>query len=415
MAETKIKLSKSSKQKILIAVIVLLIIGFVIGECLSVLSVNIETQTAITATVYDIVETRAVVIRDEKAVEGLSGITVPAVADGEKVNTGGEIAMAFSSAENAERYSSFRALEEKHKYYTELENTSIGNVTDIELLEKNILTDVNSYIRSAGRNDISTADDFALEVNDDLIRRSILVGEKVDFSQTISDIEGKLSQIDLSSCKPTGYVTADKAGFYSKYTDGCENMIDYSKVKDMSIEDFNECLNNAVSAKGSTMNGGKVIHSFVWYFACVVSAEDVAGLRDGYNTQVVVKSTDTELKCTVVKGADVALSADQTLLILSCNEMDKNIASMRLEDIEIRVKSYTGIKVNSSAVHYKDGEKGVYALVSNIAKWRRADVLYTGDGYVILSYDDPDIKNGIKLYDKIIIRGRDVYDGRVFA
>ncbi|GFI71049.1 hypothetical protein IMSAG250_00236 [Clostridiales bacterium] len=415
MAETKIKLSKSAKQKILIAVIILLIVGFVIGECISVLSVNIETQTATATTVYDTIETRAVVIRDEKAVGAISGITIPAVEDGEKVNAGGEIAMSFSSAENAERYSNFRVLEEKHKYYTDLENTSIGNVTDLELLEKNILDDVNSYIRAAGRNDINAADDLALNVNDDLTKRAILVGETVDFSPVISDIEGRISQIDLSSCKPTGYVTADKAGFYSKYTDGCENMIDYSKVKRMSIEDFNACLNNAVSAKGSTSDGGKVINSFIWYFACVVSAEDVAGLRDGYNAQVVVKSTDTELKCTVVKGADVALSADQTLLILSCNEMDKNISSMRLEDIEIRVKSYTGIKVNSSAVHDKDGEKGVYALVSNIAKWRRADVLYTGDGYVILSYDDPDVQNGIKLYDKIIIRGRDVYDGRVFA
>lgn len=415
MAETKIRLSKSSKQKILIAVIVLLIIGFVVGECVSVLSVSIETQTAMTTTVYDTIETRAVVIRDEKAVEALSGITIPAVADGEKVNAGGEIAMSFSSAESAEQYSNFRALEEKHKYYTDLGSTSVGNVTDIELLERNILSDVNSYIRSAGRKDISAAEDFALEVNDDLTRRAILVGETVDFSQVISDIESKISQIDVSSCKPTGYVTADKAGFYSKYTDGCENMIDYSKVKDMSIEDFNECLTNAVSAKGSAANGGKVINSFIWYFACVVSAEDVAGLRNGYNTQVVVKSTDKELKCTVVRGADAALSADQTLLILSCNEMDKSISSMRLEDIEIRVKSYTGIKVNSSAVHDRDGEKGVYALVSNIAKWRRADILYTGDGYVILSYDDPDIKNGIKLYDKIIIRGRDVYDGRVFA
>ncbi|MDE5995945.1 MAG: hypothetical protein K2G56_03415 [Eubacterium sp.] len=295
MAKPKIRLSKSSKQKILIAVIVLLIISFVIGECVSVLSVNIETQTAMVATVYDTVETRAVVIRDEKAVEGLSGITIPAVADGEKVNTGGEIAMSFSSAENAQRYATFRALEEKHKYYTDLENTATGNVTDIELLERNILTDINSYIRSAGRNNISAADAFALDVNDDLTRRSILIGEAVDFSQTISDIEGKLSQIDVSSCKPTGYVTADKAGFYSKYTDGCENMIDYSKVKNMSIQDFNECLTNAVSAKGSTTNGGKVIKSFIWYFACVVSAEDVAGLRDGYNAQVVVKSTDTEL------------------------------------------------------------------------------------------------------------------------
>lgn len=415
MAETKMKLSKSFKQKILIAVILLLIVGFVVGECVSVLSAGLETQVATETTVYDTIETRAVVIRDEKAVEGFSGITVPAVADGEKVNAGGEIAMSFSSAESAQKYSDFLSLEDKHKYYTDLENTFVGSVTDIELLEKNILNDVNSYIRSAGRNDISSADDFALEVNDGLTQRDLLVGEAVDFSSVISGIEGKLSQIDVSSCKPTGYVTADRAGFYSKYTDGCENMIDYSKVKDMSIEDFNECLNNAVSAKGSVSSGGKIISSFVWYFACVVNAEDVEGLRDGYNTQVVVKSTDTELKCTVVKGADVALNADQTLLILSCNEMDKSISSMRLEDIEIRVKGYTGIKVNSSAVHDKGGEKGVYALVSNIAKWRRADILYTGDGYVILSYNDPDINNGIKLYDKIIIRGRDVYDGRVFA
>ena len=415
MAETKRKLSKSVKQKILIAVIILLIAGFVIGECVSVLSVSLETQVAMATTVYDTIETRAVVIRDEKAVEGLSGISIPAVADGEKVNTGGEIAMLFSSAENAERYSRFLDLEEKHKYYTDLENTAVGNVADIQLLERNILADVNKYIRAAGRNDINAVDNCALDVNDVLTRREILVGEAVDFSQVLSDIEGKLSQIDISSCKPTGYVTADKAGFYSKYTDGCENMFNYSKIKDMSIEDFTQCLQNATSAKGSVTNGGKVIKSFVWYFACVVDAEEVAGLRDGYNTQVVVKSTDTELKCTVIKGADVALSADQTLLILACNEMDKNISSMRLEDIEIRVKGYTGIKVNKSAVHDKEGEKGVYALVSNIAKWRRADILYTGDDYVILSYDDPDINNGIKLYDKIIIRGRDVYDGRVFA
>lgn len=415
MAKRKFVLPKNVKPKIVIAVIILLILGFVIGECVSVLSVNIETQVAMTTTVYDTIETRAVIIRDEKAVEGIDGIVLPAVADGEKVNAGGKIAMSFSSAENAEKYANYLVLEEKHKHYTELENTAVGNVTDIELLEKNILSDVNSYIRSIGRNELNSADEYAFNVNDDLTKREILVGEHVDFSSSISEIEGKLANIDVSSCKPTGYITAPKAGFYSKYTDGCENMIDYSKVKTMSVKNFDECLNNALSAKGSTMKGGKIISSFIWYFACVVNAEDVAGLQDGQNAQVIVKSTDKELKCTIVKGADVALSADKTLLILSCNEMDKNISSMRLEDIEIRVKSYTGIKVNSSAVHDLNGEKGVYALVSNIAKWRRADILYTGDGYVILSYDDPDIKNGIKLYDKIIIRGRDVYDGRVFA
>ncbi len=415
MVKNRKKLSALSRQNIFIAVIILIIVGIILGECISVLNIRLQTQVAEAATVYDIIETRALVIRDEKAVEGLSGIAIPAAADGEKVHTGGEIAMMFPSAENAQRYAEFQELEEKHKYYTDMSNTAVGSVTDIEVLEKNILSNVNGYIRSAGRNDLNRANAYALDINDNFTRRSLLVGETVDFSSVISDIENQISAADVSSCKPTGYVKAEKAGYYSRYSDGCEGVFDYSKVKDMTVDTFSEYLKTAVEAKGTVQNGGKIISSFVWYLACVVSAEDVDGLRDGYNTQVVVKSTDTELKCTVVKGADVALSADQTLLLLSCNEMDKDILSMRLEDIEIRVKSYNGIKVDSRAVHDKDGEKGVYALVSNIAKWRRAEILYTGNGYVILSYNDPDIKNGIKLYDKIIVRGRDVYDGKVFA
>ena len=415
MVKRKNRLSAAAKQNILIAVILIVIAAVIIGECVSVLNIRLQTQVAEATTVYDTIETRALVIRDEKAVEGINGITIPAVADGEKVNAGGEIAMFFPSAENAERYANFCQLEEKHKYYTDMANTAVGSVTDIEVLESSILSDVNAYIRAAGRKDLSKANSCALDANDNFTRRELLVGETVDFSAVISDIENQISAADVSSCKPTGYVKADKAGYYSAYTDGCESIFDYSKVKDMNTETFSEYLKTAVEAKGTVKNGGKIISSFVWYLACVVNADEVDGLRDGYNTQVVIKSTDTVLKCTVVKGADVALSADQTLLVLSCNEMDKDILSMRLEEIEVRVKSYNGIKVDSRAVHDKDGEKGVYALVSNIAKWRRADILYTGDGYVILSYDDPDIKNGIKLYDKIIIRGRDVYDGKVFA
>lgn len=415
MAEKRKKLSRIAKQNIFTAVAVLLVIGVIAFECISVLNIRLQTQVAYEATVYDTVETQALFIRDEKAVEGLQGITIPAVSDGEKVHAGGEIAMQFSSAENAERYSRFKALEEKRKYYSDLLNTDVGSVTDIEILERNIRSDVNDFIRAAGRGKMDSANSSALSVSDNLTKRMLLVGESVDLSAKIADIEKQIADFDISSCAPVGYVKADKAGYYSKYTDGCERAFDYSKVKDMNVETFNEYLKIAASAEGNLNGGGKVINSFAWYMACVVNAQDVEGLRDGYNTHVVVKSTETELKCTVVKGADVSLNSEQTLLVLSCNEMDKDISSMRLEDIEIRVKGYTGIKVNSAAVHDIDGEKGVYALVSNIAKWRRAEVLYTGDGFVILSYDDPEIRNGIKLYDKIIISGRDVYDGKVFA
>ena len=397
------------------AIIVILILVFVAAECFSVLNVSLRTQTAYIATVYDTIDTRALFIRDEKEASAVSGIAVATVSDGEKVAAGGNIAMLFASAENAQKYTTYLELEEERRHYIDMINVTVGSVTDIEMLENNIISDVNGFIRSAAHADMTGAQEYSLGVNDNLTKRSLLIGNEIDFTAVLEDIDSRISAIDVSSCKPSGYVTAEESGFYSRYTDGCEGIFDYSAINELDLNTFNSYLTRAVSAKGTALGNGKIISSFTWYLCCVVNSEDVIGLENGDKLEVIVKSANKTLNCKIVRGADTSLGAMQTLLVLSCNEMDKDISSMRLEDIEIRVKSYTGVKVSSSAVHDLDGEKGVYALVSNIAKWRRADILYTGEDYVLLSFDDPDIRNGIKLYDEIIIGGKDVYDGKVFA
>lgn len=397
------------------AVIVILIIAFVAAECFSVLNVSIKTQTAYVATVYDTIDTRALFIRDEREAKAASGVAVATVSDGEKVAAGGNIAMLFSSEENAQKYTNYLELERERQHYIDMINVTVGSVTDIEMLESNIVSDVNGFIRSAAHSDTAAAQEHSLGINDNLTKRSLLIGDEIDFSAVLQDIESRMNAIDVASCKPSGYVTSDDSGFYSRYTDGCEGVFDYSAIDELDIDTFNGYLTKAVSAKGSSLGSGKIISSFKWYMCCVVNAEDVTGLENGDRIEVVVKSANKTLKCKIVSGADATLGAMQTLLVLSCGEMDTDLSSMRLEDIEIRVKSYTGIKVSPSAVHDVDGKKGVYALVSNVAKWRRADILYTGEDFVILSYDDPDISGGIKLYDEIIISGKDVYNGKVFA
>ena len=92
---------------------------------------------------------------------------------------------------------------------------------------------------------------------------------------------------------------------------------------------------------------------------------------------------------------------------------DEN-AALRAENIEIRFKSYEGIKAPSSALHIKDGKKGVYVLISSQVKFRQADILYSNDDYVLLSYD-ASASNGIRIYDKIITQGKDLEDGKVYT
>lgn len=397
------------------AAIVIAILVFVAVECFSVLNVSLKTQTAYVATVYDTVDAQALIIRDERVAESGSGVAVATVSDGEKVAAGGSIAMIFSSSENAQQYANYLELEKEREYYIDLINVSVGSVTDIERLESDIISDVNGFIRSAARGDADDIQDYSYNLNDDFTKRSLLIGDQIDLSAVLQEINDKISAINLDSCKPSGYVTAESSGYYSRYSDGLEGAFEYSSVGDLDIDTLNSFITQAKSASGTVQGSGKLINNYVWYLCCAVDSEDIVGLENGDNLKVYIKSANKEISCKIVSGAESTLGSAQTVLVLSCNEMNSDISTMRLEDIEIRVRSYTGIKVSSSAVHELDGEKGVYALVSNIAKWRRADILYTGEDYVILSYNDPDISNGIKLYDEIIIRGKDVKDGKVFA
>ena len=69
---------------------------------------------------------------------------------------------------------------------------------------------------------------------------------------------------------------------------------------------------------------------------------------------VALKDSDKVIECEVVSGATLDLGVKEAVLILRSSEMDSELASMRLENIEIRFNEYTGFKVPSSAIHIND-------------------------------------------------------------
>lgn len=403
-----------NKQTAAIVFVLLLIFAYVVLQCLSVVNVRLKTQTALTSTVYETIDTKALVIRDEHIVASTGGsVTVPSVADCEKVKSGGEIAGIFSSDENAKAYSDYLALSNELSYYMEMESQAVGQVTDVESLDADILQNVNSYIRSNASCDMAEAQIYADELNDKFTRRQLLIGNEIDFSSIIKDIEARIAAININSCRPTGYVTADSSGIFSRYSDGLEAAFDYNNVTQLDTETLGSYISEAENTAQAD-NLGKLITSFEWYFCAVVPADSVSMLKNGSTVDVALSGSDEIYKCRIVSGAEPALGAEETSLILMCDNMNSDIASLRLADIQIRVHSYTGIRMPAEAVHINNGEKGVYALVSSVVEWRKADIIYTGDNYVVLSYN-PEESGGIKLYDQVIIQGKELHDGKVYA
>lgn len=401
------------KDSIAIIVVIALILAYIGYQCYSVTNIGLQTQTAVTTTVYECIDAQALIIRDEQVIKNSgSAITVPALASGDKVNVGGNVAITFSSSESANAYSKYNDIQNQLAYYDSLESQTVGQAANVESINGKIDDYVDQYIRASYNNKNLEANSEKL--NGALVQRQLIIGEKIDFSTVTQDLR-KQAESYASSSKAAGYITTDVSGVFSSYTDGYEDIVPYDKAEEQTVDSIKSAMKKVNKTNDSSGNIGKLITSYNWYIEMVVPADKVVNLRNGQNVTIALKDNDdTMLNVEIIDGAEPDMGAKETLLILKSNDMNAELASLRLEDVELRFKAYEGIKVPMEALHVSGEKKGVFALISSQVRFRQADVIYSEDDWVLLSYDK-DSEDGIRLYDKIIIQGKDLEDGKVYT
>ncbi|WP_288313356.1 HlyD family efflux transporter periplasmic adaptor subunit [uncultured Eubacterium sp.] len=401
-----------NKSNVLIISVIVLIVLFVVIQFYKVTHIELKTQTATISTVYDKVSSEALFIRDESVVEkSPSGVTVACFQDGDKINVNGNVAMQFSSSKAAANYSKYAELTKQIKYYQTLEAQTVGQSADLETINEDIEQKVINYADGLAKNRIG---DTAEDLDSVLVRRQLIIGEDVNLLSIIENLRDQRNNYQSYS-KPDRYIKTDKSGVFSSYTDGYENLIDYSKAEETTIDGFKSALKAVDKAQNVSNNIGKLVTSYTWYVQTLVSADTVKNLENGDYVNIVLKDdTSKSFKAEIVNGAEIALGQKETLLVLKLNEIDADIAKLRKAEIEIRRNTYEGIKVPSEALHVLDGKKGVYVLIASQVKFREVNVIYSDDDYVLAEYDESNEKS-IHLYDKIITQGKDLKDGKVYT
>lgn len=402
----------ANKGNWLIMSVIVLIVLFVVIQFYSVTHIELKTQTATVSTVYDKVSSEALFIRDESVVEkSATGVTVPCFEDGDKINVKGNVAMQFSSSKAAANYSKYTDFTNQIKYYQTLEAQTVGQSANLETINEDIEQKVINYADGVCKNKIG---DTAQELDSVLVRRQLIIGEDVDLLSIIENLRDKRNSYSSFS-KPDKYIKTDESGVFSNYTDGYENIIDFDKAEETSVKEFKSALKAVDKSQDVGNNIGKLVTSYTWYAQTLVSTDAIKNLENGDYVNIVLKDdVSREFKAEIVSGADVSLGQKETLLILKLNEMDADIAKLRKAEIEIRRKTYEGIKIPSEALHVVDGKKGVYVLIASQIKFREVNVIYSDDDYVLAEYDELNT-DSIHLYDKIITQGKDLKDGKVYT
>lgn len=419
-------------KRILIAVLSILAVVYVVYLLVSSNFDMYPTENAVQVTVNDTIHSNGFIIRDEIVIENSSrGVLSYSLSDGEAVKSSGEIAKIYSTDSDAAAQSKADILEEKVNSLKNLQNVNAGNTTGIDTINNDINNSIVSFYNLVNNNDITKIGSNINSLITSINRQQVFTGKADNFDAEIAELESQISTLRNTSGKSIGTISAPKAGYFSAHCDGYENSIKFTDIDKIKLND----LENVKSSDVSSSVAGKVVNDVEWYIACKVTADEATELNlwDGDATVLFSNASSETIPASVERVYQETKDSDG-LLILKCNYMNSELIDTRNEPIEIGLGTYSGLRISKKAIHDdivtktttdENGNKhteekkvqGVYVLYGSEMNFKQISILYAEDDYVICDTNpDSDVLfNGetVSLYDKVIVEGKGMYDGKV--
>ena len=372
-----------------------------------------KTEVAVERKVENKITTKAFAIRDEEYIttENTSGTVVSIAEDGKRVASGDAVAVVFQSADSAATYVRINELEQEIAYYRQLKNR-VGIGTNAPSSYNDSIDNACVAFIAAARKGINSDFNEALtDFRDSVTARQLAVGTQLSVDAKLSSLEAELVTLKGQSLGFTT-VASPNPGYYIGSVDGFEHAIAY---KDVLNNLGCEAINNLLSFEKQAVSGnvmGKLVDSFDWYFVCNVPYSESGKLRQDKKVSVNIPNTAVgSIECKIAYIG--AKEGDFIPVVLKCNVMNRDVANLRIEDIEIITDQFTGIRINNKAIREVDGVKGVYVLRGNIIQFKKINIISSSEEYSIV--EKVDDSSYIKQYDTVITEGVDLYDQKVIS
>lgn len=411
-------MKKPSKKltNLICIVLVVTVMIFLFHEVFTANYKKYDTQTATEITEQEILEMKAFVVRDEKYIDGnLSGTVVPLVNDGNRVASGDSVAVVCNSDKDADNYASLCKSKEEFERYQYLSEQTELNSLDMKKLNNEINNCFTNILSISSSGKYTELSENIEELENKLASKQILTEGSIDLSEKFDTINSNIQSLESKNISTTS-VTAPVSGYYISNIDGYENSVKYDDIKNLNVSEIEKIM----SSKPAEIEGkiGKIVGSYKWYMVSVVDSKYSTSLKKGkqlsvnlpfygyFNVPVVVESVS-------------AKSDNKIAVVFSCNMMNETYANMRMVDAKLVLAEYTGYKINPSSVRCIKDDKGnpinvVFIIRGNIMNARRVEILYDAGDYLVVSKNTEEMSGykPVRLYDEVILRGRNLKNGK---
>lgn len=425
-------------KRILITVLILALMSYVGFLFLNAnFSNTVDYDVAVKVTTADTIRTKGFFVRDEEYIKNKNGgVLSYNVNNGDNVSVGQNIASVYSNESDAVAQQKIESLNKQIKVLEVLNNFYHKGSVGIDTINSQIDSKIISMLGEVNNNKFTSAqsntDNLLYYINE----RQIVTGQIKSFKSKINDLKSQKDEIERTCSPKTATVTADKAGYYISSVDGYEKSF---KIQDLNKVTTKELSDVKKSAKPRNVIG-KVVVDPQWYILCEVDNDQAISLSklQGLNSKVSLTIPFISKKNiqASIYSINRSSKSKNAVLVLSCDFMSKEISSARSETMEINTKEYSGLKIEKRAIHEdyvtKTVEKengdtvtkrkkvqGVYVLYGSELIFKEIYITFSSKQYVLCN-PNPDeglLFNGttVKMYDQVVIKGDNLYNGKVIA
>ncbi len=328
--------------------------------------------------------------------------------DGVRVTRGALLASVYSEGVDAQTIEMLRAIEERLSYFDDAPKEYV--FAESHRFDQMMDDAVKALIDGIRDDDRRYA--IMLDRIDELLYRRAVAEGSAAFVDVKGALEREAQSLGRSlSIGGKSDVYGEEAGLFIHTLDGYEDVITPSVVRDMPVAELSA---KALSQRGANIRSdaiGKIIDNYYWYYGFVSDVQSTYGSYRGQNVGIRIKGGNA-----VIDGeiTDIRTEGDDVLVIVRCSNQFPGCYTERFVSADVILKTYSGYRVPITGIRMdEDGSAYAYIVNDQIAKRRPVDVLYNNKDYAIVSTEIPEGGSYVKLYDEIIIAGKNLSNDKV--
>lgn len=406
---------KKLARNALIVLIMTGLIAYVIYHCLQYFKDPVQVTAAVRQSEPMTRELTAYIFRDEQVLTSESGGALQTLyEDGDHVSIDSEVARVYVSENGEALYEQLRALEEEITFYERCLEAVDLHASGLIALNESISRKHGEVLEAMSAGDGARTDKLSQELLLLLCQRQIMSGELTDLPAQLTSRKAQRDALRQAYGSTYESITVEKSGYYYRETDGYEGIFTNEAVRLLTLEGFDELIRH--TPRTTDHDAGKLIGDFVWYAAIPMSYREAQMLSEG-SVYTLTWADGTVVDMTLERMLTDA-QADRCVLIMKTGHMPQGFSFARVQTVSIAVGQTRGLRVPENALLTgKDGEMGVYILDVARVCYRSVEVIWHGDGYVLVKESDRTEEGHERDlgYQELIITRTDeeLYDGKL--